>query len=104
MAKFKVLFLTLLVLSQYSMLSGQNQTNYWFFGENAGLNFNTTPPTVITNSNMKTFEACSSISDKNGNLLFYTNGGSFTTLNYVGGVWNKIYHQLILVIALYKGL
>ncbi len=51
-----------------------------YFGDKAGLNFSTNPPTVITNSQMVAPEACSTISDSNGNLLFYTNGQT---------VWNR---------------
>lgn len=51
----------------------QNETSKWYFGHNAGLDFSTSPPTVITGS-LNTQEGCSSISDANGNLLFYTDG------------------------------
>lgn len=52
----------------------QNQTNKWHFGINAGLDFMTNPPTVISTSSINTSEGCSSISDAAGNLLFYTDG------------------------------
>ncbi|MBC7411661.1 MAG: hypothetical protein H7331_04320, partial [Bacteroidia bacterium] len=58
----------------------QKQNNIWCFGDNAGLNFNTTTPTVLTGSQMSTNEGCASTSDSLGNLLFYTDGIS---------VWNK---------------
>ncbi len=48
--------------------------NTWVFGNNAGLNFNTFPPTPLSPSAMNTAEGCASISDGNGNLLFYTDG------------------------------
>ncbi|MGF2412125.1 PKD domain-containing protein [Ferruginibacter sp.] len=56
------------------------QANFWYFGDKAGLNFNTTPPTALTNSQMSTTEGCSTVSDSTGNLLFYTDGVT---------VWNK---------------
>ena len=37
-------------------LLAQKQTYYWYFGNGAGLNFNTNPPTVLTNSMMRTLE------------------------------------------------
>lgn len=52
----------------------QGQCNTWYFGANAGLNFNTFPPTALTNGQLNTNEGCTSISDVSGNLLFYTNG------------------------------
>ena len=53
---------------------------HWLFGNRAGLDFtnanSTTPPTSTpaTSSVMNTGEGCASISDSNGNLLFYTDG------------------------------
>ncbi|HOY06546.1 MAG TPA: hypothetical protein PLO67_14160 [Saprospiraceae bacterium] len=50
----------------------------WIFGNSAGLDFSTAnssnPPTPITGSAINTAEGCASISDANGNLLFYTDG------------------------------
>ncbi|MFM2048951.1 MAG: hypothetical protein RI955_1499, partial [Bacteroidota bacterium] len=52
----------------------------WCFGSHCGLDFNTNPPAIFTNS-INAIEGCASISDKiTGQLLFYTDGGS---------VWNK---------------
>ena len=48
------------------------QANYWYFGDKAGLNFNTSPPTALTDGQLNTFEGCATISDNNGALLFYT--------------------------------
>jgi hypothetical protein len=53
---------------------GQGEANIWYFGQNAGLNFNGGGPTVLTNSAMNTIEGCATISDASGNLLFYTDG------------------------------
>ena len=52
----------------------QNETNKWYFGQNAGLDFMTNPPTVLTNGAIFTNEGCATISDASGNLLFYTDG------------------------------
>ncbi len=67
--KFKILFL--IALSPFTILS-QNETSKWYFGQNAGLDFATTPPTALTNGVMNTLEGCASIADGTGNLLFYT--------------------------------
>ncbi len=52
----------------------QGEGNFWYFGYNAGLDFNTNPPTPLTNGALNTNEGCAAVSDKNGNLLFYTDG------------------------------
>ncbi|HUR31062.1 MAG TPA: hypothetical protein VMZ69_06490, partial [Saprospiraceae bacterium] len=55
------------------LLVAQKQNDFWFFGSKAGLDFNTIPPTPLE-STLFTFEGTASVSDKNGNLLFYSNG------------------------------
>ena len=65
------LFFAFLIISNSAFCQ---QGNIWYFGENAGLDFNTTPPTALTNGQLNTIEGCASISDKNGNILFYTDG------------------------------
>lgn len=52
----------------------EQRANIWLFGNRAGLDFRTIPPNAITGSAMNTFEGCASISNKYGNLLFYTDG------------------------------
>lgn len=54
--------------------STAQQSNVWYFGVYAGLNFNTTPPTALTDGQLNTFEGCTSISDYNGQILFYSDG------------------------------
>lgn len=54
--------------------STQKEGNIWYFGANAGLDFNTSPPTNLTNGAMSTIEGCASICNRHGNLLFYTDG------------------------------
>jgi gliding motility-associated-like protein len=53
---------------------GQNQHKKWYFGNLAGLDFMTNPPTPILTSAMNTQNGSSSVADAAGNLLFYTNG------------------------------
>jgi hypothetical protein len=64
------IFFVLIHLVSFS----QKQSYFWYFGNKAGLNFNQTPPQVLTNAKVGSIEGCASISDANGNLLFYTNG------------------------------
>jgi PKD repeat protein len=58
--------------------------NIWYFGDKAGLNFATIPPTILNNSVMTTNEGCASIADPTtGNLLFYTDGITVWTKNHI---------------------
>lgn len=58
-----------------SIITGfaQGEANNWFFGHNAGIDFNGTSPVAISGS-LYTTEGCASFSDNQGNLLFYTDG------------------------------
>lgn len=51
--------------------------------KNAGVSFNTNPPTVSLNGQLTTNEGCSAISDANGNLLFYTDGITIWNENHM---------------------
>jgi gliding motility-associated-like protein len=55
-------------------LQAQKQNSIWYFGNGAGTNFNTTPPSSLTDGALNAAEGCASVSDDNGNLLFYTDG------------------------------
>ena len=63
----------------------QSQTNNWYFGNNAGLNFGNGEVSILENGAMQTAAGCATISDKDGNLLLYTDGQT---------VWNKN-HQIM---------
>jgi gliding motility-associated-like protein len=52
----------------------QGEANNWYFGIKAAINFNSGSPQAIFNSEMSAAEGCSSISDHNGNLHFYSDG------------------------------
>ncbi len=65
-----------------NILFAQKQNNVWYFGKNAGLDFNSGAPVVLTNGKLSTSEGCSSISDNLGNLLFYTDGISVYNRNH----------------------
>jgi hypothetical protein len=49
-------------------------SSIWYFGTNAGLDFKTDPPTILTDGQITTTEGCAVISDATGNLLFSTDG------------------------------
>ncbi len=70
----KIVFL--LIGFTYTISSAQNEAANWYFGDNAGINFdtNTNAITTLLDGQLATDEGCTSISDGNGNLLFYTDG------------------------------
>jgi len=67
-------FLLVIFLFSVSVSLAQGEANIWYFGNNAGLDFNTSPPTPLLDGQIDTPEGCSTISDANGNLLLYTDG------------------------------
>lgn len=67
----------------FNLCFSQNESNIWYFGENAGVNFNTGVPQPLTDGQLNTNEGCASISDKNGKLLFYTDGVTIWNRNHV---------------------
>ena len=71
----KTLLLKFFIVCMLSQVLAQKQARYWYFGGQAGLRFDSTAaPVTLTNSVMTNEEGVASISDKNGNLLFYTDG------------------------------
>ncbi|WP_338733070.1 T9SS type B sorting domain-containing protein [Mangrovimonas cancribranchiae] len=53
----------------------QDEAANWYFGENAGIHFNDDGSVnSLNDGQLNTREGCSSISDEDGNLLFYTDG------------------------------
>lgn len=71
----KLIAILALILS-VTLCYPQGSANNWYFGGNAGLNFNTSPPQVLENGQLDTKEGCASISDQSGKLLFYTDGST----------------------------
>jgi gliding motility-associated-like protein len=62
------------LLLHVSALHAQKEANTWYFGRFAGISFDQSPPVALTDGMTITEEGSAAISDKNGNLLFYTNG------------------------------
>jgi gliding motility-associated-like protein len=63
--------------------NAQHEYDVWYFGNGAGISFHTSSPTALINSHLGTLESSSGVCDKNGNLLFYTNGDSIINKNHV---------------------
>jgi hypothetical protein len=63
-----------------TLIFSQNEASNWFFGENMGLRFNrNSPKPAVQQGSLNTLEGCASISDANGNLLFYSDGSNAWT-------------------------
>lgn len=60
----------------------QKEANIWYFGENAGLDFNNGSPVVLLDGALFTNEGCATISDPDGNLLYYTDGVTVYNRNH----------------------
>jgi gliding motility-associated-like protein len=82
--KFKYAYILILCI-KITMSYSQGEGNIWYFGQNAGLNFNSGSPVALTNGMINTTEGCSTISDATGQLLFYSDGIT---------VWNRN-HQIM---------
>src|SRR6185295_10694785 len=63
----------------------QNEANIWYFGNQAGVDFNSGTPVALTNCSpsFNAFEGVGTLSDANGNLLFYTDGNHVFNANHV---------------------
>ena len=60
----------------------QGEANIWYFGQNAGLDFNSGAPVALTNGQLVTDEGCATISNSSGQLLFYTDGVTVYNKNH----------------------
>uniref|UniRef100_UPI002638F508 immunoglobulin domain-containing protein n=1 Tax=uncultured Kordia sp. TaxID=507699 RepID=UPI002638F508 len=75
-------FLLFVFIVVPTLIFAQGEAANWYFGQNAGLQFdpNTGTVSAVTNGSLDTLEGCASISDSDGELLFYTDGIT---------VWNR---------------
>jgi len=83
MKKLLLVFILLFTLSIFS----QKEANFWYFGRNAALDFNSGAPVPVTGSQLNTVEGCSSFSDSNGNLLFYVGAPDSNARSLT--IWDK---------------
>ncbi|MCF8348061.1 MAG: gliding motility-associated C-terminal domain-containing protein [Bacteroidales bacterium] len=80
-----LLYTILICLISTQVYSQGKQANIWYFGVQAGIDFNTGSPIALTNGSLSTQEGCASISSENGLLLFYTDGSD---------VWNRNHEKM----------
>ncbi|TRW27169.1 T9SS type B sorting domain-containing protein [Flavobacterium zepuense] len=76
---------TIIILLLFTSYTQAQEHNIWYFGYHAGLDFNGGAPLALTDGQINTIEGTASISDNNGDLLFYTDGVT---------IWNKD-HQIM---------
>ncbi len=77
----KGILLALMICLSHVCLA-QKEGNIWYFGSNAGLDFNVNPPVPITGS-INTTEGCATIADPvTGQLLMYTDGVTIWDRNH----------------------
>jgi gliding motility-associated-like protein len=77
--KKSLLFLLFLSIPIFGMAQGE--ATWWFFGENASLDFSSGGPLAGPSGSLFTTEGCSTISDECGNLLFYSDGSQIWDRN-----------------------
>lgn len=65
-----------------TLMYGQQEAANWYFGIGAGLSFTSGEAVPLTNGVLNTIEGSASISDRNGNLLFYTDGSTVYNRNH----------------------
>ena len=86
--KYQILLIGLFGLFLIPKAHSQLEAKNWYFGIWQGMRFDSNGPVPIYNSAMYGGLGTSTISDKNGNLLFY--GGS----GWTATIWNKNHDTL----------
>jgi|GEM_PF-2578821 len=87
-------FLNVFLILQGGPVLAQNASKLWYFGQNAGVNFNGGNPVSISNGQLSTQEGCATVTTAAGTLLFYTDGIT---------VWNKNHQVMVNGTGLWGG-
>lgn len=74
-------FIVFLLVSGASLYA-QGETVHWYFGNKSALSFYGSDPNLLTDSQMDALAGSATISDVNGNLLFYTDGKTVWNSNH----------------------
>lgn len=77
------LYLSIILSISFLIINAQNEANIWYFGNKAGLDFNSGVPTPLSGCAMNTYEGVASIANENGQSLFYTDGIKVWNRNHV---------------------
>jgi hypothetical protein len=78
------IFLNLVIVFSFIPCIAQQEDNTWVFGDSAAIKFTNGNPAAISGTVLYSMEGSSSISDINGNLLFYAG------INYLMGVYEIV--------------
>ncbi|WP_299099560.1 T9SS type B sorting domain-containing protein [uncultured Winogradskyella sp.] len=80
----KKIYLVFIFIITSVPLFAQNEASFWYFGQYGGLQFNAEngSVTALTNGQINTLEGCTSISDAEGNLQFYSDGRTVWNSNH----------------------
>jgi|GEM_PF-606231 len=62
--------------------SAQREAYTWYFGQGIGLDFHYSPARLLAGRNIVTSEGCTTVSDGQGNLLFYSEGDTIWNRNH----------------------
>lgn len=89
----KVVF-TFYMLFLFNNSFGQGEHNIWYFGDKAGIDFNTSPPTRLLDGKTSSQEISATQCDENGNLLFYVGPDTSSSSNNYSIVWNKNHQKM----------
>src|SRR5690349_5294703 len=76
-------FMLLLLLFTGGRIYSQSYANWWYFGQNAGVTFQTGSPVAVSGGQINTIEGTAAISDAAGNRLFYTEGVTVWNRNHI---------------------
>jgi len=76
----KYIFMFLLICC--SSVFAQKEAAIWYYGGKGGLDFNTGKPVFLSDGQLTTGEGCATVSDKDGKLLFYTDGSKAYNRNH----------------------
>jgi gliding motility-associated-like protein len=72
--KLLSLGIIILFIILFFQASAQREGNIWYFGNHAGIDFNTGAAFPLTDGALSTLDGCATISNAAGKLLFYTDG------------------------------
>jgi gliding motility-associated-like protein len=91
---FFLLWSTLLVGGCLTAVHAQQHHSYWYFGAGAGIRFAGDSVMTLTDSRIIANEGSASIADRNGKLLFYTDGISVYNARHAlvpngSGLWGN---------------
>lgn len=80
--ELRYLIVCILSVFVYTAALAQKEAANWYFGDGAGISFQSGSPVPLNNGKLQTIEGSASISDRNGNLLFYTDGSTVYDRNH----------------------